>query len=1157
MAIGGSAGGLGAFFSIFDSLTRLGEKPGMAFIVVLHLSPDEESHLADLLRARTKLPVTVVDSEAVVEVDHVYVLPPGKTFGDRTGALVTQPRAAGSGHHPVDDLFRSTSRLFGERSVAIVCSGTGSNGSAGLGAIREAGGCALAQDPSTAEFDEMPRRAIGTGLVDLVLPADAMVEALIRNGRRLAKAPASEAPASEAASGSGEAAQPEPEHQGSDDAFARILTLLEDRASIDFRQYKTGTLHRRIERRATLKHLEDWNLYADLLKEDAHELDALLNDLLITVTGFFRDAGAWEILARHVIEPMVRNRSHEETLRVWTAGCATDEEAYSAGISIFEAAGSSPAKFPVEIFATDKSLDALSRARAGRYPAASTRHLPEALRTRWFTEKDDVITVRPALRELMIFAPQNLIQDPPFSRADLVICRNVLIYLKPETQRKLIRLFHFSLKEGGCLFLGNAEGIGDATDLFEPVDRSSRVYRRVGPTRHDIVEFPLMRSRRPRHSSAAAKVDGTELSQQEDSDTKPIAEMAMKAMVFQYAPPSVLIDEDATVLYYHGATYRFFKPPSGEATHNLLALAHDSLVPDLRRVIEVARNSGRTEAARLRIPFGERVIVLLIEATRVSEPGEPVRLLVSFHQEMTPPRTSADAEGVAEAPDYVPDDEVGLLRAAALASTRMQEELTAYNEEMTSMNEELRASNEELETSKEELQSLNEELNTVNSQLHGKVAELEERTADLNNLLGSTDVATLFLDNELGIRWFSPSATALFHLRQGDLGRPISHVVRTFVDDALEEECRQVLRTLIPVEAQVTRQDGHTFNRRISPYRTLDDRIAGVVVSLNDVTALTEARYYAEQIVETTPVPMLVLDDDLRIRSANPAFYAAFKLTPDAAERQLIYDLEDGRWGIPELRRLLNEVLPHDHAFRDYEVEHDFGATGEKVLRFSGCRIDHMQLILLSIEDVTERRRSESRQAMLMAELGHRVKNALGVAQALASQTVRTSGSLDQFRERFSERLSAYSRSHDLLFARDWKAGELGELIRDGVGAHAGSPDRFDIEGPRLHVPPSQALALGLILHELETNAVKYGALSNDSGRVEIRWTVDGGNVDLLWREYDGSIVTPPEHEGFGSTLIRQLATSEFGGTAKLLHAAEGFACRLQFPAPTLIERGS
>jgi two-component system CheB/CheR fusion protein len=628
VGIGGSAGGLLAFFAFFAALEQLEEPPGMAFIVVLHLAPDQESQLTDLLATRTRLPVRLVEVPMAVEIDTVYVIPPDRTLVVERGMVVPRDQVKIGSHHPVDDLFQSLALSYGDRAVGIVCSGTGSNGSLGAAAIREAGGWVLAQSLDTAKFGEMPRRAIETGMVDAVLAPEAMIAVLCENARRLAARSVDTGPtgsgagaeaAEQEAAAAADAAPPDP--------MKRVLTMLRARANMDFRPYKPGMLSRRIERRQQIRGHADLSAYVDELTGRPEEVAALVDDLLITVKGFFRDPTAWDVLARKV-GPMFASR-HEEPLRAWIAGCATGEEAYSVAIMLSEAAFATGAERPIEIFATDASQRALSRARQGVYPRASIESLSPERQQRWFTTDDDTVRVKPELREAMIFAPQNLLQDPPFSRADLVVCRNVLIYLQADVQRRLMRLFHFALKEDGILFLGGAEGIGDAADLFEVVDKAARIYHRMGPTRHDLVDFPVVRARRSPETILMAALPRPLLHHTRDR--------ALKALADRYAPPSVLVDQAFNVLYYQGATDRHLRPQSGEPTHSLLALAREGLALHLRRVAEAAKQSGETATVRVRATLDGEPVHLTIEAVPVPAALDRAMIVVSFVEDASPP----------------------------------------------------------------------------------------------------------------------------------------------------------------------------------------------------------------------------------------------------------------------------------------------------------------------------------------------------------------------------------------------------------------------------------------------------------------------------------------------------------------------------------------
>jgi two-component system CheB/CheR fusion protein len=1141
VALGGSAGGLKAFTSFFEAVEESGDADGIAFVVISHLSPDHKSHLAELLQHAVHLPVLEVAARTKIEPGHVYVLAPGQSLLVRQGSLDPRKRETGIVHHPVDDLFASLGKDAGSKAIAIVMSGTGSNGSAGLSAVREGGGLILAQNPDSAEFGEMPRRAIGTGYVDAILLPKDMMATIVRYAEHLRSPPHGEGKGEEAAQLEQNIEGKEP---GERTAYKSILATLRARTSIDFRNYKTGTLQRRIGRRIGFLRLNGWDSYAHYLQEKPEEINALTDDLLIAVTSFFRDQEAWTTLRDEAIRPLIAAHQTDEPLRAWVAGCASGEEAYSLAILLLEEMNAQGKGFPIEIFATDPSVTALARARAGLYPEAAIQHLPKKLKQDYFEHEDDIARVSRRLRECVVFAPQNAVQDPPFSRMELLICRNVLIYLQPEIQQKVIRLFHFALANRGYLFLGSAESLGSAEYLYETVSKKWRLYRRLGPTRHDIIDFPV-----PQGGGRYIPQYPTS-----DADKRNLAvrrtEEALKALAARHAPPSVLIDGNLQALYYHGAMERFLKPQFGEPTQDLAALARDGLGLRLRRLVEKAKETRGPQSDRGQIRVDGKPSHVLIEVCPVTRENGDMVFLASF-METKPARAS----GKLDIPPPLSDEqeleaEVRLLReeirTSADVMNRSQEELKTYNEEIMSMNEELRAANEELETSKEELQSLNEELNTVNSQLRAKVDELHERTNDLDNLLSSTDVATLFLGRELQIRWFSPGIAGLFNVRPSDVGRGISDLAQKVTNEGFAQDCALVLRTLTAAEKQVRSKDGRWFVRRILPYRTRDDRIDGLVVTFSDVTAIQAAREYAESVVESAPAPLLVLDSDLRVVSANPAFYSVFDVSAGQTVQRLIYDLGNGQWNIPALRELLTGVLTRNEDFSNREVEHEFEKIGKKTMLLNGRRVHQAQLILLVIEDITERKRGEAHLIMLMQELSHRVKNALAVVQGLAMQTLAGSASLEEFKIAFQGRLSALARGHSLLLKREWTSASLMQIVRDVTQAIDAA--RVSAEGPNVELAPRKALSINLALHELVTNATKYGALTRDGGRIAVRWEIkDGDAVRLIWQESGGPRVTAPEHRGFGTNLILQIAEYELDGACDLRFEPEGLQCVLTF----------
>jgi two-component system, chemotaxis family, CheB/CheR fusion protein len=957
VGIGSSAGGLEALQALFRAMPA---DSGLAFVIAAHLDPTQESHLSELLSRCTKMPVVQIENSVKVEPDHVYVIAPDRELTIREGVVRSNKPSAPRGHrHPVDSFLRSLAEDQGERAIAIILSGTGTNGSLGLRFIKAEGGIAIAQDPETAGFQGMPRSAIGTGVVDLVLAPEKMPEALLSLARHsYVRQPA--AAVEEA----------EPQEQ-----LGALLTLVRHETRRDFNSYKKTTLLRRIHRRMGLHRIERLRDYTERLRNDPDEISALAADLTINVTGFFRDPEAWQVLSDEVIVPLVREQPAESPIRVWVPGCSTGEEAYTIAILITEQAEAVGKRFDLKLFATDVTEGVLSSARAGLYPSSIAMDVGERRLQRFFEMQGDTYRIKKTLRETLIFAPQNLLQDPPFSRLDLISCRNLLIYLEPDFQKRVLGLFHFALREGGHLFLGSAETASGQEELFQPISKKWRIFRRLGPTRHEVVDFPLI--------DAGHRSDPEHAAAQADAERRVgAAELIDQALIERYAPASALIDSRCRVYYLRGPTDEYLRPPSGEPTYNLLAMAREGLQMPLRAAVRKALDDGQevTTVGRVRRSASLHPVRLVVSPLKTGRHG-PGRLLVSFFEreaaaEAAPPADDAKAVGEEELQaelDSARED----LRLNVEQMEAANEELKASNEEIRSINEELQASNEELETSKEELQSLNEELNTVNSQLQAKVSELEARTDDLNNLLNSTDVATLFLDRSLCIRWFTLSMKALLELLPTDIGRPISHFAQRFSGGDLVEDARKVLERLAPAAAEIVDDLGRWYIRRIMPYRTASDRIDGVVVTFTDITErkrheeqVQAARDFAEHVIEAVRFPLVVLTPEQRVRSVNEAFCAMFGVSREETEGQIFSQLGNRQWDIPELHRLLAQVLPDRREFAGFEIEHDFERIGRRTIILHARPLDGDQLVLLGMVDITERKAEERRRDELLAQLG-------------------------------------------------------------------------------------------------------------------------------------------------------------------------------------------
>lgn len=828
VGVGGSAGGLQAFKEL---LSVLPEQPGMAFVIVPHLDPTHESLMAELLSRHTSMPVVEAEHLTSIEPNHVYTLPPNREISIRNNFLaLEEPRQQRGLRTPIDHFFRSLAVARGRRAVCVVLSGTGSDGTNGLKEVKAAGGMTIVQQPEEAEYDGMPRAALASGMVDLSLRVAEMPAVLTRYAEHPYVNDADRVTLAER----------------DPDQFRAILNLLRAQTDFDFRAYKKGTLTRRIQRRMGLRHVVQLGDYLDLLRKDNSEARELFRDLLISVTRFFREADAWAALGGRVLGPLVASKEPGDSVRVWVPGCATGEEAYTVGMLVLEEIDLQKKHLEVQIFATDLDDDALAIGRGGAYPASIAGDISPARLTKFFRDDADTFRVSKRLRERTIFAEQNLIADPPFSNLDLISSRNVLIYLEPDVQRRVIEMFHFALKPSGHLFLGTSESVGRLDHLFEAVSSESRIYKKIG--RSGKLEVP-MRALAKATDATRAKPRASE----SDLATLTVIERAKRALLERFAPAAVLIDRARVVRYFHGPVRTYLDFPEGEPTSDIAAMVVEGLRSKLRGALQRAvreQEPVAIVASRVRIGDELRNVRLDIEPLTLSDGGETLYLVTFVDETPVSPQAGGGGADDERSPEGEIDTDTLAQLEYELQATRedlqgtieeletSNEELKASNEEVMSMNEELQSTNEELETSREELQSLNEELSTVNNQLEDKVAELEHTNNDLTNLLSSTEIATLFLDSEFRIRRFTPATIDLLNVIETDVGRPISDLSVRFNDPDLLPDARVVLRDLTRSERDVESSDGRWFLRRIMPYRTSEDRIDGVVVTFGDVTNL-------------------------------------------------------------------------------------------------------------------------------------------------------------------------------------------------------------------------------------------------------------------------------------------------------------------------------
>lgn len=825
VGIGSSAGGLEALESF---LRHVPEQSGMAFIIVQHLDPTHKGIMVELLQRATSMKVTQVRDRMEIEPNNVYIIPPNKDMSllHRKLHLMT-PVAQRGLRLPIDFFFRSLADDLEDRGIGVILSGMGSDGTLGLRAIKEKAGAVFVQSPESAKFDGMPRSAIEAGLADVVASAEDLPERIMAYTRHTPFI----ARANLALEGKAQS------------SLEKIFILLRSQTGQDFSLYKKSTVYRRIERRMGLHQIDRIATYVRFLQENPQEIELLFKELLIGVTSFFRDPATWEQLRKDVLPGLLASRDGG-VIRAWVPGCSTGEEAYSLAIIFKEALAEvhPPCKCTMQIFATDLDKDAIDKARTGVYPANITADVsPERLH-RFFLQDDRGFRVGKEIREMVVFAPQNLIMDPPFTKIDIVVCRNLLIYLTQELQKKILPLFHYSLNPGGLLFLGTAETIGTYTDLFAPIDVKTRIYRRLEPALGaKQIEFPS--------AFTAVTPDVTKVLKT-DKPVGNIQAAAEQVLLKEYTPSSVLVSNKGDIVFISGRTGKYLEPAMGKANWNIFAMAREGLHYELARGFQKAlraqqvvtltglkvKTNGGSEFIDVVIhPFmepdeikGMTMIIFRPAAAAAEELGakKTKRKAVIEH----PPMSAAEMQHLRED-----------LQNTREEMQTSQEELKSANEELQSTNEELQSTNEELTTSKEEMQSMNEELQTVNHELQSKVTDLSRANNDMKNLLDSTDIATLFLDDQLNVRRFTSETSKIFNLIPGDAGRPITDITSELQYPELAEDAREVLRTLVFKEKFIPSNNDRWYMMRIMPYRTLDNRIDGVVITFTDVTASRKA----------------------------------------------------------------------------------------------------------------------------------------------------------------------------------------------------------------------------------------------------------------------------------------------------------------------------
>ncbi len=1215
VGIGASAGGLEAFTELLNYLPT---DTGMAFVLIQHLDPNHKSLLREILSRSTSMTVHEVVDNTTVEPNQIYVIPPNKQMIISQGVLKLMPREKIRGlAMTVDTFFLSLAEDQGSKAIAIVLSGGDSDGALGAKAIKAAGGITFAQCQDTAQVQSMPNTAVATGHVDFILPPKAIAQELAKISQHPYIADSASVNVVE------EASPIEAEN-----ALQTIFVLLRDSTGVDFTHYKHTTIRRRILRRMVLYQIERLEDYVTFLQKHPAEVLALYDDVLISVTSFMRDPEAFEALKSKVFPIITKDKSPGVPIRIWVAGCATGEEAYSIAICLLEFLETQPIKPPIQIYATDISESAIEKARLGIYKHSQMQDIsPERLQ-RFFIRQDDGYQISKSVRELCVFAKQNLCADPPFSKLDLITCRNVMIYFGATLQKKILPIFHYGLKSTGFLMLGTSETVGEFLDLFSLVDKKYKIYTRKFTQARlplDVVSnnYPL---------------DLGNLALQNNEETFSDLDLQKEAdqiVLNRYAPVGVITNYDLEILQFRGQTSRYLEPAPGRASLNLLKMLREDLRLEVRTAIQQAKKQDlpvRKENLQIWENEQPRQININVIPFQARRSQERYFLILFEDAPITPQLVKTSSEKTTQRKQTANKEIARLQQELKLNKEHLQtiieeqeasnQDLRAANEEILSSNEELQSTNEELETAKEEIQAANEELNTVNDELHRRNIESNQVSNDLQNLLSSINIPILMLGSDLRIRRFTPLARQILNLIPTDVGRPLGDINLNLNIPDLEQQILDVINNLSLKEQEVQDQDGHWYDLRIRPYRTIDNKIDGVVVILVDIDALKrstkqlqESRNYAEAIIETMREALVVLDADFRVITANQAYYEMFQVASGQTEQRLVFDLGNGQWDIPQLRSHLDAIAAGNSQpenFYNFELEHEFEKIGRKVMLLKVHKMsqpDNQDLILLAIDDITDRKQLQAERTQLLAQeqsaraaaeaanrikdeflsvLSHELRNPLnslvGWAQLLRSQKLdkkRLAHGLEaiensaKLQTQLIEDLLDISRISSGKMLLDARMMQLAPIIEAAIEVVRTSADAKQIQlVSRLDAASKQIfgdpIRIQQILWNLLSNAIKF---TPARGRVEITLeyidaiaqiqvsdTGKGINADFLpyvfdrFRQADSTLTRQNSGLGLGLTIVRHLVELH-GGTvdAESLGEKQGATFTVRLPLQSKI----
>ncbi len=950
--IGASAGGLEALERFLGSMP---EDSGIAFIVALHLDPNHVSIMPELLQRSTKMQLYQAEDGMVVKPNHVYVTPANRDIAIFHGVIqLIEPLEAHGFRFPIDYFFKSLSKDFREKAICIILSGMASDGTLGLKEIKTNLGMVMVQEPKSAKYDGMPNSAINTGLADYVLLPEEMPEQLIKyissNFNNISF-------------------EKEISDEKTLDQFQKIFIILRNHTGHDFSHYKQNTIFRRVEKRMNNAQLDTLPNYIRMLQENPKEIENLFNELLIGVTSFFRDPEAFEEI-KTILYNLVKNKPNNSFIRIWVPGCSTGEEAYSIAIILRECIIDLKKYLNIQIFATDIDNNNIEKARLGTFVGIESEVSKERLK-KFFISEGNIYHIRKEIREMLVFAVQSIIKDPPFTKLDLISCRNLLIYFNGELQKKIIPLFHFSLLLTGTLFLGSSETIGCYVDLFSIIDKKWKIYSRRDTVYSNtlFVEYPV--------SHYIGRIHESNINTKK-SETKNISQLAEKIILKNCSPNCAIINENGDIIYSYGRVGKYLELPHGEAKLNIFEMACDGLQQELPLLVrKVVLGKKSLSSKGIKVKANGIKYLINISVKLIKEPIVMLGTLLIIFEEMLPQKkvlTSVNIQKDINSENIIKELTHELkktkenLRATIEELETSNEELKSANEEMQSTNEEMQSSNEELETSKEELQSLNEELITVNTELQNKNDELSVVYNDMKNLLDGFDIPTIFLDNNLVIKRFTIHATKVINLIPSDVGRPITHISTNLKYEKLIEDTKEVLRTLMSKEIEIQNNDGAWYQIKILPYRTSNNYIDGVVITFIDISKLKIVyeeinnlnkeimigQEYANNIIDTVRDSLLILDDGLKVVSANRSFYKMFNTVAEKTVGKYIYQFNDNNWRTQKLRKLLEKIIPERKVFEDYEVEYNLNDGKTMKLLLNARQIYHKdnktKLILLAFQ---------------------------------------------------------------------------------------------------------------------------------------------------------------------------------------------------------------